>query len=155
MNEDNVSVNVDNSNLSDDTAMDTIINKNSKWARASGGHSATTFWQYVTDDFEPQKLKSAVCNHCCTRYNHHKKSEQAMIHLNACHAFCKAMNGIEINDRPEWYMASKKMKRANKLSTTTASSSSKRVLLQHEPHPSRTNCCQRWMPLQRQGLSRR
>lgn len=62
-NEDDVNVSVDNHNLSDDIATDTVINRNSKRARASGGRSATTFWQYFTDDPKPQKLKSAVCKH--------------------------------------------------------------------------------------------
>lgn len=57
-NEDDVNVSVDNHNLSDDIAMDTVINRNSKRARASGGRSATTFlWQYFTDTMGPTRVK--------------------------------------------------------------------------------------------------
>jgi hypothetical protein len=80
VNEDDAVVNVDNNNPLENATMDTAINKNSN-SRTSGGHSAATFWQHFNNNPEPQKLKSAVCKHCCIRYNHHnKKSEQAMIH---------------------------------------------------------------------------
>ncbi|KAI2498263.1 transposase [Fragilaria crotonensis] len=84
-----------------------------------GGRAAVmSFWQYFTDETEPHKLKSAVCKHCRTKFNHHKKSEQAMQHLNACHAFRKEMNGIEMDDRPEWYITSKMKNKRAKLSRT-------------------------------------
>ena len=80
---------------------------------AKGGRGApTAFWQFFADDVEPHKSKSAICKHCRTRFNHHKKSEQAMQHFNSCPAFCKAMNGMEIDDRPDWYNTFKMKKRA-------------------------------------------
>ena len=61
-------------------------------------------------------------------FNHHKKSEQAMKHLNTCRAFCREMNGIEIDDRPEWYGTSSKMnKRAKLLKMSTSSPSTASV----------------------------
>jgi hypothetical protein len=47
----------------------------------------SNFGQYFMDDPKPHKMKSAVCKHCRARFNHHKMSEQAMKHLNACHEF--------------------------------------------------------------------
>jgi hypothetical protein len=67
-------------------------------ARVSGGCSAAiTLWQQFTDYPDPWKLKSFVCQHCCIIYHHHNKVELAMVHLNACHTFCKAINSIEKN----------------------------------------------------------
>jgi hypothetical protein len=37
------------------------------------GSNISNFWQYFTDDPEPHKMESAVCKHCRTRFNHHKK----------------------------------------------------------------------------------
>ncbi|CAM9601257.1 unnamed protein product [Lampetra planeri] len=39
------------------------------------------FGHYFTDDPEPRKLKSAVCKHCHTKFNHQRKSEQAEAHV--------------------------------------------------------------------------
>ena len=114
---DDIAVNVDSADeLGDKTEL------NSKRAR---GRNVASFWQYFTDDPEPHKLKSAVCKHCRTRFNHHKKSEQAMKHLNACHAFRKAMNGIEIIDRPDWYTLNKKRSKLSVNSSSSTPSSSK------------------------------
>jgi hypothetical protein len=109
-----------------------VDNMNSKKGR--GRTVGTTFLQHFTDDLQPYKLKSAVCKHCHIRFNHHKKSEQAMKHLKACRAFCRAMNGIKIDARPEWYGSptSNMNKRAKLLTakctgspTASASSSTK------------------------------
>ena len=60
-------------------------------------------WATYTDDFQPWKKKSAKCRYCFQYYNHHKKSEQAITHLNACAAFRKLMFGLEVEERPEWF----------------------------------------------------
>lgn len=63
------------------------------------GHTANTIWKCLTGDIEPRKFKSAVCKHCYTLVNHHKKSESANVHLHRCIAFRKLMNG-KVNECP-------------------------------------------------------
>jgi hypothetical protein len=94
------------------------------------GRPISNFWQYFTDDPEPHKMKSAVCKHCHTRFNHHKKSEQAIKHLNACHGFRKEMNGMEIADRPDWYTPNKKRVKSSTNSNATSTSSIAASLVQ-------------------------
>jgi len=52
--------------------------------------------------------KLNVCKHCKTLVNYHKKSELVKVHLNNCATFCKVMNDMEDNERPEWYRCNKK-----------------------------------------------
>ena len=73
------------------------------------GRKMSEFWTLFTDDSNPQKMKSAVCKHCKTLINHHKKSESAKVHLNCkCSVFRRVMNGIDICDRPSWYTSNKR-----------------------------------------------
>jgi len=41
----------------------------------NGGRDISTLWSWFTEDYEPQKAKSATCKHCRVVVNHHKKSE--------------------------------------------------------------------------------
>jgi hypothetical protein len=86
-----------------------------------GGRKRNPFWDYFTNDVDPQKRKSAICKHCCQQVNHHKKSEQAMIHINSCPPFRKMMNGMEIGERPDWFESKKR--RACPLSANQSKSS--------------------------------
>jgi hypothetical protein len=72
------------------------------------GRPTSTVWEQFTNDLNPFKLKSAVCKHCKTLINHHKKGESAKVHLNKCRAFRRLMNGLGIEDRPIWYEGNKK-----------------------------------------------
>ena len=65
-------------------------------------------WDLFTADEVPWQKKSAECRHCHERYNHHKKSEQAKMHLNGCHVFRKLMNGLDVEERPTWYVGGKR-----------------------------------------------
>ena len=44
-------------------------------------------WKVFTADVNPHLVKSSICKHCHKSYNHHKQSEQALIHLKKCDAF--------------------------------------------------------------------
>jgi hypothetical protein len=94
------------------------------------GRNISNFGQYFTDDPKPHTMKSALCKHCCARFNHHKKSEQAMKHLNACHEFRKEMNGMEIADRPDWSTPNKKRVASSTNSNATPTSSIAASLVQ-------------------------
>ncbi|CAK9190300.1 unnamed protein product [Sphagnum troendelagicum] len=67
------------------------------------GRSASAVWNWFTDDASPQNAKSAKCMHCKTLINHHKKSESAKVHLNSCAKFRTLMNGLNDDERPNWY----------------------------------------------------
>nr|XP_032824721.1 uncharacterized protein LOC116950771 [Petromyzon marinus] len=107
-----------------DVEKDGVADEASANTGKARGRSMGQFWHYFTDDPEPDKLKSAVCKYCRTRLHHHKKSEQAMRHLNACAAFRREMNGTEIDDRPEWYASNKKRAKARGSSTPSTSNAS-------------------------------
>ena len=72
------------------------------------GRSQSMVWGYFTNVVQPQKLKAVVCKHCRHLINHHEKSESAINHLNACSEFRHVMNGLEISERPDWYVSNKK-----------------------------------------------
>jgi len=72
------------------------------------GRDVSSTWALFTDESDPHKKKSAVCNHCKERVTYHKKSEYVHKHLNNCKAFIKLMMGMDIADRPEWLDTSKK-----------------------------------------------
>src|ERR1700756_4668587 len=72
--------------------------------KKKNGRTMSDFWSYFTITENPYKLKSAKCKNCNQVVNYHKKSENAMRHLNNhCPPFKKLMNGMELNDRPGWY----------------------------------------------------
>ena len=71
------------------------------------GRVLSTVWSMFTDAPNPQQIKSALCKHCKTVVNHHKKSECAQTHLNHCKPFVKLMMGKDIADRPEWFCVKK------------------------------------------------
>jgi hypothetical protein len=78
------------------------------------GCSASAVWNWFTDDASPQNAKSAKCMHCKTLINHHKKSESAKVHLNSCAKFRTLMNGLNDDERPDWYRRNKKGGATNK-----------------------------------------
>ncbi len=78
------------------------------------GRSASAVWNWFTDDASPQNAKSAKCMHCKTLINHHKKSESAKVHLNSCAKFRTLMNGLNDDERPDWYRRNKKGGATNK-----------------------------------------
>jgi hypothetical protein len=77
-------------------AADTMVgtSKSKRPRILSVGSSATIFWQQFANDPKPLRFKSAGGKPCCSRYNHSKKREQAMMHLNDCHAFTR--QGLEL-----------------------------------------------------------
>ena len=91
-------------------------------ASAKRGRNKSTIWFLFTEDSNPQLKKSAVCKHCKTLVNYHKKTEYAQKHLNYCKPFIKLMMGVDIADRPEWF-DSRKSKLNNPTLATAGSSS--------------------------------
>jgi Protein of unknown function (DUF 659)/hAT family C-terminal dimerisation region len=72
------------------------------------GRVMSMVWELFTDATRPSQLKSAMCKHCNTLINHHKKSEYAKAHLNKCLHFRKYMNGFDYTERPEWFSSKKR-----------------------------------------------
>ena len=68
----------------------------------------TGFWSLFTQDEDPHRALCARCRHCRNVVNHHRKSEQAQVHLNSCLAFKKYMYGLPRDQRPEWYTGGKR-----------------------------------------------
>jgi hypothetical protein len=110
---------IDNSDeFEDETEKDlTAIGRGKKRYR---GRPTSSVWKLFTNDLNPAKLKSAVCKHCKTLINHHKKGESAQVHLNRCLVFCRLMNGLNIEDRPIWYERNKKSISRRNLGKTLA-----------------------------------
>lgn len=79
-------------------------------AASKRGRITSSIWSTFTEDDNPQQKKSAICRHCKVLVNYHKKSEYAQKHLNNCKAFVKLMMGMDIGDRPDWFVSSKKSK---------------------------------------------
>ncbi|BBN18355.1 hypothetical protein MPTK1_8g01890 [Marchantia polymorpha subsp. ruderalis] len=94
--------------VDDDIAMEVLAPKR------TCGRSASAVWNWFTDDASPQNAKSAKCMHCKTLINHHKKSESAKVHLNSCAKFHTFMNGLNDDERPDWYRQNKKGGATNK-----------------------------------------
>jgi hypothetical protein len=72
------------------------------------GRVASNIWDMFTKEERPATRKSAVCQNCNMKVNYHKKTESVIVHLNKCLEFRKLMNGMDIEDRPEWYSGPKK-----------------------------------------------
>jgi len=85
-------------------------NPNNNTVSGKRGRHGSGVWDFFTNDSNPHLRKSAVCKHCRSLVNHHKKSESARVHLNKCTPFRRLMNGMEEDSRPTWYMGNKKPK---------------------------------------------
>jgi len=92
-------------------------------ASAKRGRIKSTIWFLFTEDSNPQLKKSAVCKHCKTLVNYHKKTEYAQRHLNNCKPFIKMMMGVDVADRPEWFYSRTKSKVHHTTLATAGSSS--------------------------------
>lgn len=72
------------------------------------GRQKSELWSLFTESATPQKLKQAICRHCKSMFNHHKKSELAQKHLLKCIAFRNYVKALEDADVPEWYPRKKR-----------------------------------------------
>ncbi len=92
--------------------------------------TGSDLWSLYTDNINSHQHKSAICKHCRTFVNHHKKSESVKVHLNKCVPFRKLMNGMEEDKHPAWYIANKKPRKplstAMSVSTSSVAPSSSR-----------------------------
>lgn len=65
-------------------------------------NSAHELWSTFTNDDKPHLKKSATCKHCKILFFHHKKSEQARMHLVKCQPFRVSMSKLDAGLRPDW-----------------------------------------------------
>lgn len=119
----NESVSIDLSSDDDDQqnasrSENISVNSTTSKSSVNGHRSQSDVWILYTKTNEPHKLKAAICRHCNTLVNHHKKSELARNHLLKCHNFRKFVNDLDEAEMPDWYPRKK-----------TASSSRKCLLM--------------------------
>ena len=71
-------------------------------SKCKTGRFKSDIWALFTDTERPNQLKEVFCKHCKIKVHHHKKSELARQHLLRCSKFRQYMQGIAIEDRPDW-----------------------------------------------------
>ena len=94
--------------------------------RQKGGRQLHTVWAHLTLDASPHSNLSSRCRHCNEMVTYHKKSEQAIFHLNHCKAFKAKMQQMLVSDRPPWFVSVSRLKMGTTISSL---SSDDRVLV--------------------------
>ena len=100
--------------------------------KRKGGRPSHTVWEYLTLDDTPQSNVSSSCRHCHEMVSYHKKSEQAVYHLNHCKAFKACMLEMNVSDHPPWF---KSVSRSNTQASPLLVAVSKAFLATTSPPP--------------------
>ena len=71
------------------------------------GRRVGEVWSHFTTKKDAHKTangKKSLCKNCNIDVFHHNRAERVKAHLFKCKEFKSLMAGLQVRDRPEWYM---------------------------------------------------